>query len=237
MPEPVDKQLYSKIKAKVYKKNPKHSAYRSGIVVQEYKKAFSKKHGKKSPYKGKKTQKRGLARWFKEKWRNQRGKIGYKYKSDVYRPTRRITSKTPVTFRELTKKQIRRARSEKRRTRRVKRFRGGRRKTKRYGIVMKERIVQFIKPTVKGKKYTAIIENLETKKRHKISFGAIGYEQFKDSTPLKLYANKNHGDPKRRRNYFNRHSGIPTKDAAVKKELKKSHGHYNAKILSHIYLW
>ena len=155
----------------------------------------------------------------------------------MYRPTRRITSKTPVTFDELTNKQISRARREKRITRRVKRFRGGRRRTKRYGIVMNERIVEFIKPTVKGKKYTAIIENLKTKKRHKISFGAIGYQQFKDSTPLKLYKNMNHDDPKRRRNYFNRHSGIPTKDAAVKKELKKSHGRYNAKILSHIYLW
>ena len=31
-----------KIKAKVYKRIPKHSAYRSGLVVQEYKKAFKK---------------------------------------------------------------------------------------------------------------------------------------------------------------------------------------------------
>ena len=130
MAEPVDKYLYSKIKTGIYKKYPKHSAYRSGIIVKKYKKDFAKIYGKKSPYKGKKTQKKGLARWFKERWLNQRGKIGYKYKSDIYRPTQRITSKTPVTFRELTKKQINRARSEKRRTMRVKRFRGGRRKSR-----------------------------------------------------------------------------------------------------------
>ena len=102
---------------------------------------------------------------------------------------------------------------------------------------MKERIVKFIRPTVKGKKYTAIIQNLKTKETHKISFGAIGYQQYKDSTPLKLYSKGNHGDPNRRRNYFMRHSDEPTKKKAVNKEIRKSHGYYNAKILSHIYLW
>ena len=37
------------------------------------------------------------------------------------------------------------------------------------------------------------------------------------------------------RNYFNRHSGTPI-DKAIEKE-KKSNGYYNAKILSHEYLW
>ena len=122
MPEQVDKKLYNKIKQMVYKNIPKHSAYRSGIVVQKYKKAFSKKHGNKQPYKGKKTKKRGLKRWFLEDWRNQRGEIGYKHKSDIYRPSKRITKKTPVTIKELSKKQIKRARREKTRKGRVKRF-------------------------------------------------------------------------------------------------------------------
>jgi len=122
MPKPVDINLYEKIKKQVYKKIPKHSAYRSGILVQKYKKAFSKKYGKKNPYKGKKTIKKGLKRWFSEDWRNQRGKIGYKYKSDVYRPTKRITKKTPTTFSELSKKQIKRARTEKLNKGRVRKF-------------------------------------------------------------------------------------------------------------------
>ena len=51
----------------------------------------------------KKTNKQGLARWFKEEWKNQRGEVGYKNTNDVYRPTRRVTPKTPLTFNELTK--------------------------------------------------------------------------------------------------------------------------------------
>ena len=122
MPEPVDMKLYNKIKASVYKKIPKHSAYRSGIVVQKYKKKFKELNGNKQPYKGKKTKRRGLKRWFLEDWRNQRGEIGYKRKSDIYRPSKRITKKTPTTLKELSKKQIKRARREKTRKGRVKRF-------------------------------------------------------------------------------------------------------------------
>ena len=122
MPTPRDKSLYNKVKQQVYKKIPKHSAYRSGIVVQKYKQLFNKKHPHKNPYIGKKTKKKGLSRWFKEKWRNQRGKVGYKYKSDVYRPTRRITKKTPRTFKELGRRRIKKARSIKYRKGRVAHF-------------------------------------------------------------------------------------------------------------------
>ena len=120
--EPTDLTLYKKVKREVYKEIPKHSAYRSGILVQKYKKQFSKKYGSyKKPYKGKKTSKKGLSRWFKEKWRNQRGKVGYKYKSDVYRPTHRVTKK-PLTFSQLSKRRIKTAREKKYRKGRVNRF-------------------------------------------------------------------------------------------------------------------
>ena len=121
---PTDQTLYNSIKARVKREIPKHSAYRSGIIVQKYKKAFAKKYGsKKSPYKGRKTSARGLKRWFLEKWRNQDGKVGYHSKSDIYRPTRRITKGTPVTHGELTKKERRRARRTKRNKGYVYRFR------------------------------------------------------------------------------------------------------------------
>lgn len=119
---PADKQLYNSIKAKVYKKIPKHSAYRSGLVVKEYKDAFKKKYGNKSPYLGRKDAKKGLGRWFKEEWKNQRGGEGYKKKGDVYRPTKRITKDTPKTFKELSKKDISKAQKEKKKTGRVKKF-------------------------------------------------------------------------------------------------------------------
>ena len=134
---PVDKKLYNKIKKDIYRKNPKHSAYRSGMIVQTYKKRFGEKYGKKKPYKGRKTQKRGLKRWFKEKWVNQRGEVGYKYKNDIYRPSKRITKKTPITHKELTKKEIKKARKEKYTKGRVKRFKKG--GTKRAKAIFKKK--------------------------------------------------------------------------------------------------
>ena len=120
---PTDQKLYDSVKAKVYKKMPKHSAYRSGILVKEYKEAFKKKHGtKKSPYKGKEKSNAPLKRWFKEDWKNQRGGTGYKKKGDVYRPTKRVNKKTPATFKELSKKEIKAAQKEKKKTGRVKKF-------------------------------------------------------------------------------------------------------------------
>lgn len=127
MPEPRDKKLYGEIKKKVYKKIPKHSAYRSGILVKSYKKAYKKKHGNDNSYIGKKTKKKGIARWFREKWVNQDGKVGYHSKSDIYRPSKRITRKTPTTHKEISKRELKRARSEKYRKGRVKKFK---RKTK-----------------------------------------------------------------------------------------------------------
>ena len=122
-PKPKDIFLYEKVKKQIYKKYPKHSAYRSGLLVQKYKKDFKKKYGKKNPYIGKKTKKKGLRRWFDENWVNQRGEVGYKYKNDVYRPSKRITKKTPITHNELTKKEIKRARKIKYTRGRIKRFR------------------------------------------------------------------------------------------------------------------
>ena len=122
-PVPRDIQLYNKTKKNVYAQNPKHSAYRSGLLVKKYKDKFSKKYGtRRQPYIGNQTKKKGLSRWFQEKWKNQRGDIGYKFKSDVYRPTIRVTSKTPTTFKELNKKQIQNARTQKRKKGRVNRF-------------------------------------------------------------------------------------------------------------------
>ncbi len=123
MPEPRDKALYEKIKKKLYRDNPKHSAYRSATLVKLYKQAYAKKYSVNSrvgsridsskftnPYIGKKPKNTGIKRWMKEEWKNQRGEIGYKYKSDIYRPTKRITAKTPKTFKEIKPKTIKRAR-------------------------------------------------------------------------------------------------------------------------------
>ena len=101
---------------------------------------------------------------------------------------------------------------------------------------MRERILKFEKGPNK-KKYTAFIQNKNTKKIRKIHFGASDYPQYKDRTPLKLYAYKNHNTKKRMQNYFNRHSGTKSRTKAIALEKKKSHYYYTAKILSHTYLW
>ncbi len=122
MSTPRDQKLYNQVKRSIYKKHPKHSAYRSGLVVKAYKKAYKSKHRSSNAYSGSKPRRSGLSRWFAEEWRNQRGEVGYRYKSDVYRPTRRITHKTPKTFSELSRQRIRKAQSEKSKTGRVRRF-------------------------------------------------------------------------------------------------------------------
>jgi len=119
---PKDKSLYETVKRRVYKRMPKHSAYRSGVLVKEYKEAYKKKHGSGSAYSGQKRETKGLSRWFKEDWKNQRGGKGYKKKGDIYRPTKRVTKDTPTTMKELSKKQIKSAQREKRKTGRVKKY-------------------------------------------------------------------------------------------------------------------
>ena len=66
MPKPTDTKLYEEVKKEIYAKYPKHSAYRSGLLVQEYKKRGGGYTGDKS--------KGSLGRWFKEDWKISVGK-------------------------------------------------------------------------------------------------------------------------------------------------------------------
>ena len=100
---------------------------------------------------------------------------------------------------------------------------------------MNETIVKIEKAKAKNKKYTAIVKNKSTGKTRRVNFGDSRYSQFKDRTPIQAYASQNHGDKKRRDNYFNRHSGTKSKTEAIKKE--KAKGVFTPKLLSHKYLW
>lgn len=120
-PIPRDQILYNKIKNEISDKY-KHSAYRSGLIVKKYKNEYMKKYNRDDAYIGEKPKLSNLGRWFLEEWKNQRGETGYKYKNDVYRPTIRINKDTPITFNELTKNQIERAKKEKAAKGRVYRF-------------------------------------------------------------------------------------------------------------------
>ena len=84
-------------------------------------------------------------------------------------------------------------------------------------------------PGVGKKKYLVI-----TSYGRKISFGHRDYEQCRDLTPLQLYKNKNHNDPKRRKSFLKRHAGVSTKREALQK-LKENT--LTARYLSVKYLW
>lgn len=208
--KPTDQPLYDSVKRRIYRENPKHSAYRSGRLVQAYKAAFKKKHGTKQPYKGDKR-KAPLKRWFKEKWRNQRGGIGYKSKSDVYRPTIRVSKKTPTTFKELSPSQIRAARREKEATGRVNKF-GGNIKVS----------------TRKHKKY---MTKHGSRTYH---WGDKRYTQFKDQTGLGVYSKQNNNSLARRKAFLLRHTGKSTKKAALAEARRRGH---IPLIMSIRYLW
>ena len=114
-PEPLDMKLYNEIKDRVWKMYEKPSAYRSGMLTKLYKEAGGK-------YSGEKTKNTPLNRWFLEKWKSDKGTTNYPHKNSVYRPTVRITEDTPTTFSELTPEELKRAKNEKARTGRVKKF-------------------------------------------------------------------------------------------------------------------
>ena len=64
-----------------------------------------------------------LKRWFKEDWKTLSGDKDYSKGDRTFRPTKRISEKTPVTASELTPAEKKRARKEKRERGRVSRYR------------------------------------------------------------------------------------------------------------------
>ena len=78
--------------------------------------------------------------------------------------------------------------------------------------------IKFEKSDKKDKKYKAILPDGK-----KVYFGATGYQQYEDKTPLKLYSNLDHHDKKRRELYYKRHN--------------INYPKYSADWFSKVYLW
>jgi hypothetical protein len=122
--QPKDTNLYNKVKNLANKKfKSKTGVYRSSWIVREYKRRGGK-------YTLSKPKNSGLKRWYKEKWvdlnrpiKNSKGKvIGYKScgrsnqsskKYPLCRPSKRVSPKTPKTYKELSKKSLMRAKKQK----------------------------------------------------------------------------------------------------------------------------
>ena len=113
--EPLDKELYEKLKKEIWEQYKLPSAYRSAQLVKKYKEAGG-------TYSGEKNKNEGITRWLREVWESDKGTKNYPHKNSVYRPTIRIKKDTPATFSELTPAEIERAKAEKARTGRVKKF-------------------------------------------------------------------------------------------------------------------
>lgn len=103
MSVPLDKALYARAKAiadEIYKKP---SAFKSGFIVKKYKEMGGKYSGE-----GEKP----LKRWFKEEWKDVGGK-----EYPVFRPTKRVSSKTPLTPGEIDPKDLKKKIKEKQKIR------------------------------------------------------------------------------------------------------------------------
>ena len=68
------------------------------------------------------------------------------------------------------------------------------------------RFIKFQKSKSRFSKYDAIIEDIKTRRRQKVPFGDKRYEQYKDTTGLKIYSHLDHNNLKRRDNYLKRHA-------------------------------
>jgi hypothetical protein len=66
--------------------------------------------------------------------------------------------------------------------------------------------IYIAKPTRPLKKYKAALRNKKTGKNTYVHFGDKRYEQYKDTTDLKLYSKQDHNDKKRRDAYLKRHN-------------------------------
>ncbi len=93
MDKVVDKVLYAQVRQLADQKYAKSSAYKSGWIVKTYKELGGR-------YSGPKT-KEGLTRWYKEDWQDV-GNASY----PVYRPTKRVNKKTPLTASEISQTQL-----------------------------------------------------------------------------------------------------------------------------------
>lgn len=107
-PIPCDKKKYAAVKSRIYAKYAKHGAYRSSAVVKAYKASGGR-------YCGGSKASGGLTRWHKEKWKSEKGKKDYGgRKVGNFRPTVKVSSKTPKLMQNVSKADRAKARARKR---------------------------------------------------------------------------------------------------------------------------
>lgn len=88
MPIIANQELYDEVKKEADQIYKKHSAYKSGFIINQYKKRGGEYIDDNQP--------KNLERWFLEGWTD----VGNK-EYPVYRPTKRINKHTPLTVSEI----------------------------------------------------------------------------------------------------------------------------------------
>jgi hypothetical protein len=94
---PKDKKLYEKVKKQADEIYKKPSAYKSGYIIQEYKRRGGEFVDDNKP--------KELKAWFKAQWMDinpNKTKTSY----PVYRPTVRVNKQTPLLVSEIDKKNL-----------------------------------------------------------------------------------------------------------------------------------
>jgi len=108
MPTPADQSLYNEARNFIMSKYKKNSAFASGATVKHYKQQYKQKYGEDSqPYLND-SKPKNLERWFKEKWVDVNPLLGVKDDNayPVFRPTKKISSKTPTLYQEIPKSNL-----------------------------------------------------------------------------------------------------------------------------------
>jgi len=98
MPAPTDPTLYKEAKEFIEKKYKTNSPFRSGAIVKQYKQQFKKKHESGTPYTNEGP--KNLERFFEEKWVAVNPVIG-ESGNPVFRPTKRVSDKTPKLLQDI----------------------------------------------------------------------------------------------------------------------------------------
>jgi hypothetical protein len=108
MPTPSDSGLYQEARDFIMSRYKKNSAYASGAIVKQYKQQFAKKYGKETPPYSDDNRPKNLKRWFEEKWIDVNPLLGITNDSayPVFRPTRKINSKTPTLYQDIPLKRL-----------------------------------------------------------------------------------------------------------------------------------
>ncbi len=187
--KPLNMDLYNRIKEEIYKKYPKHSLYRSGLIVKKYKEEGGQYDTKTPP------EDSGIRKWLKEKWIDIPSYIDDKIKQCGSVDTEKLYGVYPLCMpllraRKFNKDELKKLVKEKDELKekhiKIK---------ERYGKGQDKDLYTLYPSTLKNKKWDLYYKDGD--KIKKVSFGNPAYEDYTI-----------HKDEERKKNYLKRATNI-----------------------------